>query len=59
MANFKSDIPLPIPQMSSVPDQQTRGELQLILDSIRMLQLELSSCRSRIAALEAYNIAHP
>jgi hypothetical protein len=59
MAGINSDIDLKLPSFPSASNPELQQQLIQIYDAFRVLQLELSKAKSRITALEAYNVAHP
>lgn len=59
MAIQGSPINLDMPATSSLLDTNTRDEMQKAYNAIRILLQALDAANVRIAALEAYNIAHP
>jgi hypothetical protein len=58
---LSSDVNLGLPHVTPVDSGNIalNNHLQDVLNAFRIVQQELTAAKARIAALEAYNIAHP
>lgn len=58
---LSSDVSLGLPHVTPIDnsDMALNNLTQDLLNAFRIVQQELSAAKSRIAALEAYNTAHP
>jgi hypothetical protein len=59
MSDINSDIQLGLPLTPKTTDKEMFAQMLVVYQSIQILQRELSAAKQRIAALEAYNTAHP